>query len=254
MKKGLLAILVLVIIIGLCPKKSFAQTFDANKAYQDYQYSLDVYNQANTTFENAKDFHLKNKTLTLKEDARKKLLTMLRDRDQLESVYLTALRIKMLETNSSVGNIESEIEWYKNHMNNYKDSDPTEDLFNKNSEVESRYKTNTSPIIYEALFTISLGEEMGLREQHEAIYTQLKALIKNTDFFDRWFTDIDSTVQTLKQNEELAKTQIQKMYGQNEPNLGSYNTAIEILDSSIKPLNQLNNFLTEVKTSIKNQQ
>src|SRR6185369_830750 len=90
--------LALVIVFGLSSNIVSAQTFDAAKAYQDYQYSLDVYNQANTDFEDAKDFYLTNKTLTLKEDARKKLLVMLRSRDQLEIVYLTALRMKILET------------------------------------------------------------------------------------------------------------------------------------------------------------
>lgn len=255
MRKNILVFFALVFLIGFYHKKTFAQTFDAAKAYQDYQYSLDIYNQANTAFENAKNFYLTNKTLTLKEDTRKKLLVMLKDRDQLESVYLTALRMKMLETNSSIsGNIEGEIAWYKDHINNYKDSDPAEDLFNKSSESESRYKTNTAPIVYESLFNISLGEEIGIRQDHEAIYSNLKSMITDPNPFNRWFTDIDLTINELKQNEDLSKTQIQKIYDQYSAGSSSYNSAIETLASSVKPLTQLNSFLTEVATSIKNQQ
>ena len=243
MRKNILIFFTLVIITGLCPKKTFAQTFDANKAYQDYQYSLEVYNQANTSFENAKAFYLTNKTLTLKEEARKKLVTMLRDRDQLEIVYLTALRMKILQTNGSFGKIDSEIEWYKNHISVYKDNDPTEDLFNKSSEAESRYKTDTSPIINEALFIISLGEETKIRQDHEDIYANLKSMITDPNPFNRWITDIDSVLVAIKQSEDLSKTQIQE----------SYDTAIETLDSSLQQLKQLNKFLIEVSTSINNQ-
>ncbi|HTK03940.1 MAG TPA: hypothetical protein VL401_04225 [Alphaproteobacteria bacterium] len=232
------------VILSFLISTSFAQGFDSNKAYQDYQFSLETYTQSNSDFQKTRDFYLANKTLTLKEDTRKKLLAMLKARDQLESVYLTALRIKLLETHGQTDKIDSEIEWYKNHLMNYKDDDVVENLFAKSSEVGERYKTNTSKVSYEALFLISLGEEIELRQSHEAIYTQLKALVKDKDFFNRWFTDIDLVIQTLKQNEELAKTQIDK----------SYDDASETLNSSVASLNQLNKFLTEVNTSIKNQQ
>ena len=247
-----------------------AQTFDANKAYLDYQYSLDVYNQSNKTFVDAKDFYLTNKTLTLKEDARKKLLVMLRDRDQLEWVYLTALRMKTVETKgltddekgSMYTKIDGEIAWYKVHLDNYKDGDPAEDLFTKSDESQSRLKTTTLPIVYESLFTISLGEEIGIKNDHVDIYSNLRSIIDkgvadgklDMNPFNRWFTDIGLVIDELKQNEDLSKTQIQKLYNQYDSNSGAYNTATETLSTSIKPLSQLNRFLTEVLTSIKNQQ
>ena len=270
MRKNILAVLILIVVLILTPKLSRAQTFDANKAYLDYQFSLGVYDQANSDFKDAKDFYLTNKTLTLKEDARRKLLAMLKARDQLKIVYMTALRMKILETkglsesdkNSFFGKIDSEVEWYKNHMRNYKDGDPSEDLFTKSSEAEERDKSTSSPIVYEALFDISLGEETGMRQDHENIYTSLKAIIdegvKNGKLdmnpFNRWFTDIDLVIGGLKQNEDLSKTQIQKLYGQqNNTSFGPYTEAIETLNSSLKSFSQLNNFLTEVLTSIKNQ-
>ena len=247
-----------------------AQTYDANKAYLDYQYSLDVYNQSNKTFVEAKDFYLTNKTLTLKEDARKKLLVMLRDRDELEVVYLAALRMKILETkgltedqkNAILLKIGTESDWYKNHEKNYGDGDPAESLFTKSEESQARHKNTTFPIVYESLFTISLGQQTSFRQDQESIYTDIRSIIDkgvadgklDMNPFNRWFTDISLVVEQLKQNEDLSKTQIQKLYGQYDTNSGSYNTAVETLSSSIRPLTQLNNFLIEVLTSIKNQQ
>lgn len=247
-----------------------AQTFDFNKAYQDYQFSLDVYNQSNSLFTQARDAYLKNRTLTLKEEARKKLLTMLRDRDELVIVYLTALRMKLLESeglsgdekNTIFGKIDSEVSWYKEHKSNLKDSDTAEDLFNKSSEGESRNKTITQPIIYYSLFYISLSEEIDIRKDHETIYSFLKQVIDKgvtegtlkADPFGRWFTDIDNVVNLLKQKETDGRTAIEKIYsGQFFSTTNTYEAAVDILESSVMNLRQLNNFVTELLVSIKNQ-
>ncbi len=247
-----------------------AQEFNFNKAYQDYQYALQTYDNSYSDYTESRDFYLKNKTLTLKEDARKKTLKMLRDRDQLEVVYLTAIRLKIVETkglaegdkNSIFGLIDSEVEWHKSHQTNYKDGDPLEDLFNKSKESESRYKTNTLPVIYESLFLASLGEETGIRQDNEVEYSNLKTIINegvtagklDMNPFNRWFSDIDSTIQILKENEEKAKTQIKAIRTQSYSPLTAYNTSVGTLLVSSQSLSQLNNFLIEVLTSIKNQQ
>ena len=252
------------------PSTAFAQTFDFAKAYQDYQYTLGVYTQSFTDYQDARDFYLKNPTLTLKEETRKKTLSMLRNRDELMKVYLTALRMKIVETqglsetdkNNIFGKIDAEVAWYVNHGTNYLDSDPLENLFGKSSESESRYKTNTSPIAYEALFYISLGTEQKLRSDQEDIYKNLRSVIDrdvaagkyDINPFNRWFTDIESVIQDIKQNETKARAGIQKMYDQNylRP-VSTFNASIDPLNSSIDLLNQLNRFLVEVTTSIQNQ-
>lgn len=269
MKKTVLSLLIALLILGRIPKPAVAQTFNFERAYQDYLYSLSVYTQAYSDYERARDFYLTNQTLTLKEEARIKTLTMLKDRDQLETVYLTALRIRILEImglttdekNAIFGKIDSEVLWYKDHAGKYNDGDPLEDLFNKSSESESRYKTITTRIVYESLFTISIGEEKSLRLTHQEIYKTLRSIIEENvkagkldlNPFNRWFNDIDLVIANLTKNEDLAKTQIQKVYGESFSIQGSYNTAVATLASSTSLLSQLNSFLTEVATSIKNQ-
>lgn len=272
MKKTTLFIATAMVLITLyfVSSTTFAQSFDFTKAYQDYQYTLSVYNQSYTDYQDARDFYLKNPTLTLKEDSRKKTLLMLRNRDKLMKVYLTALRVKVVETQGLSGDdknyvfskIDTEVAWYENHRTNYLDSDPLEKLFGKSDESGSRYKTNTSPVLYEALFYISLGTEQGLRSNQEDIYKSLRIIIDqdvaagkyDINPFNRWFTDIESVVQEIKQNEGKARSEIQKMYDQNyiQP-LSTFNAGIGPLNSSIDLLTQLNRFLAEVTTSIQNQ-
>jgi hypothetical protein len=247
-----------------------AQVFDFNKAYQDYQYSLSIYQNAYSAYQDSKDFYLKNPTLTLKEDARQKTLAMLKDRDQLSAVYLTMLRMKIVETqglseddkNAIFGKIDPEVKWYQDHDKSYRDGDPLEDLFTKSDESESHYKTTTLPILYESLFDISLGTQVGMQNNMTVIYSSLKEIVGtrvtsgNLDMnpFNRWFTDIDTLITTLNQNRDAAKTQIVKIYGQYYSIVGAYNTSTDILASSQKSLTQLNGFLNEVLISLKNQQ
>lgn len=271
MKKAALIALLFSFLYFIVTASVRAQTFDFNKAYQDYQYTLSIYNQSFSDYQDSRDFYLKNPTLTLKEDARQKTLTMLRNRDELMKVYLTAIRMKLTETqglsdkdkNNIFGKIDPEVAWYTNHKSLYKDDDPLENLFGKSSESESRYKTNTSPIVYEALFDTDLGQEQGLRMRQEDIYKNLRAIINqkvsagtlDINPFNRWFTDIENVIQNLKQNEAQSQTEIQKMYSENYVSPQStFNSSIQPLNASVALLSQLNGFLSEVTTSIENQQ
>lgn len=259
MKKVFISALIVIGVIVGISRQAGAQDFNFDRAYQDYVYNLGIYQSSYSDYEKARDFYLTNQTLTLKEEARQKTLSMLRARDQLQTVYLTALRIKIVEIKGLSGDekggifgkIDSEVAWYKEHKGKYGDSDSLENLFDKSSEAEGKYKESTSRIVYEALFIISLGEEKSLRESHEEIYSTIRSM--TPDPFNRWFSDIDSVIQKLKDNESVAKTQIQKVYSDTFSIEGSYNTSIGTLASSLTLLSQLNNFLTELATSIKNQ-
>ncbi|MFI5240955.1 MAG: hypothetical protein ACHQUA_00815 [Microgenomates group bacterium] len=247
-----------------------AQDFTFEKAYQDYNFTFDQYSQSFTDYEKAKDFYLKNPTLTLKEDARKKTLTMLRNRDEVERVYLTALRLKITEVKGLskdekekiLGKIDSEVAWYKSHKEVYQDSTVLEDLFGKSKESQSRYKTDTTPIIYEALYYVSLGEVTGSRNDHEAAYTEIRKELDGKvaegklkiDPFNRWLTDIDGVVNQLKANEVKSKEEIAKIYSQNytDPQ-NSFKTGVAVFADSITLLTQLNSFLHELLTSYNSQ-
>lgn len=246
-----------------------AQTFDAPKAFADYQYQLSVYQKAYSEFQEAKAFYQGNPTLQLKSEARRKTLKMLKERDTLIVVYLTAIRMHIWESkgfdenqkNAIYAKIDPEIEWYQNHIKNYLDSDEPVDLFNKSDESKSRLETNTTPIIDEGLFDISLSQEIGIRLAHQQIFADLKKYIDDQvavgklkiDPFNRWLNDTDAVLQQLQKNEEAAMTKIQTLYSQNFGVGATYRNSVEILASSISPLSQLNSYLTEMLVSIQNQ-
>lgn len=270
MQKKITVILATFLLLFFVFRSTLAQELNSEKAFNDYQYSQQIYTNSSADFEAARDFYIKNETLTLKEDARKKLLKMLRDRDQVELVYVTALRSKIVESkglsesdkNSIFGLIDREVAWYKSHQLDYKDGDPLEDLFNKSKESESRYKTDSLPIIYESLFLISLGDQVSIRLDNEAEYQGLKTLVSNgvangkldMNPFNRWFSDIESVINILKTNEEKAKKQILAIHSESYSPSSTYNSSVSILEDSVAQLSQLNNFLIEVLTSIRNQQ
>lgn len=269
MKKTAVLILTLLTLTFWVSKTS-AQTLTFDRAYQDYQYNSTLYDQAYSEYVNAKNTYLANQTLSLKEDARKKTFTMLIARDQLMVVYLTALRAKISELpslreddkNSIFGKLDAEVHFYTFHKDRLRGEDDLPTLFANSSQSENQYKEKTSLIVNEALFDISLGQIAGIREDQEKIYSNLKTIINDgvaakkltLDPFNHWLTDIDATDTTLKQNEDKARSQIQAMYSQSYSIQGGFNTSINTLNTSIRPLSQLNEFLTEIVNYIKNQQ
>ena len=270
MKKTVLTIFIAFLAI-LKPISAHAQDFNFKKAFEDYQFSQGNYNESFSNYQKYKDAYLKNPTLTLKEDARKKTLNMLKLRDELQKVYLTALRMRIKENAGLTENekgalftkIDSEVDWYLKHKGEYQDGDTLDSLFSKSGESENKNKTITTQIVHESLFYISLGDEVDLRVIQENIYKNLTDTINigvaegklDINPFNRWFLDIGDVIKKLIANEGLGKTSIQKMYGQSVSSpTSAYNTSIEPLESSLKLLTQFNSFLTEVLTSIKNQQ
>lgn len=253
----------------LCTKFVHAQAPSANQAYQDYQNQLTTYDDDYANYQSALTFYKKDPTLQLQEAARQSTLTMLKDRDLLVVVYLTALRSQIAETtgftddqkNAIYGKIDLEVVWYQTHITSYQITDDLPTLFTRSGESSSRYTTQTHPIIYESLFDISLSEEIGLRMAHQAIYNDLQNYINSLisqgkitiDPFTIWLNDTNNVLSTLNQNESLATGKISNLYTQNYSLNQTYNSGVLALSNSTSPLMQLNNYLTEMLTTIQNQ-
>ncbi len=262
-------ILVLGTLYFVLSTSVHAQTFDAQKAFQDYQYQQTVYLQTQADYEDAKTFYQKNPTLQLREDARKKTLTFLKARDQLLATYLTAIRIQLTETHGLTANekgglfgkIDPEVAWYQNHVGNYQDGDELATLFSKSDESKNRYTLTTRFIVYDTLFNISFSQEIGIRQDHQAIYADLKSFINDQvaagklkiDPFNRWLNDTDAVLIVLTQNDDLARKKILPLYTQAGTQNRAYNSAVQVLTTSLTPLAQLNNYLSELLASIESQ-
>jgi|GEM_PF-2615770 len=270
MKKTALTSFIFTLTFLFFASKVSAQTLTSDRAYSDYQFNLTVYEQAFSDYENAKNAYLANQTLELKDVARQKTKIMLVDRDQLMVVYLTALRTKISEQpglngddkNNIFGKIDAEVTFYSNHKNSYTDNSSLDDLFATSSQSENQYKGTTILVVDESLFDISLGEEEGLRLEHEKIFATLKTVIDagvaagklTLSPFNNWLSEISTVDAALVQNESTAKTQIAQIYAQDFTTGGGYQNALETLTSSIKPLSQFNEFLSEVTNYLKNHQ
>jgi hypothetical protein len=268
MKKLATLIAIFILTIALIPKAHAQTSFE--QAYQDYLYTRSVYDQSFSDYQAAKNAYLANMTLSLKDTARDKAFLMLTERDQLMIVYFRALKERVAELsglsednrNSVLEKIDNEMSWYSNHKSAYDKSDQLEKLFEKSDGAKDYFTTKATLTVNEALFTITLGEQQGLRVAHEKIFKTLNDIINEQveqgiltlSPFDNWFNDINSTIQILKDNESKGSNDIQKIYTQSFNASGAYNEAVNTLSLSNRPLLQLNQFLTEVLTYIKNQQ
>lgn len=269
MKKTALTILTLVLFIGSLRSVS-AQDFTAVKAFEDYQHQLTVYNQLEEGFQDAKTFYKKNPTLQLREEARKKTIEMLRQRDVVVATYLTALRMQMVETTgfgdeekgALYSKIDPEVEWYKNHSTTYLEGDELSTLFTKSDEARDRNTKSTRFISYEAMFDISLSQQIGLRTDYQLVYSDLKNYINDKvaagtlriDPFNRWLNDTDKVLVVLSQNEANARKKIANLYSQNYQIATTFNIAAKVLESTNMPLAQLNGYLSELLLTIQEQE
>lgn len=241
------------------PTNVRSQEFDFAKSYQDYIYSLTVYDGAFSDYEKAKDSYLKNPTLTLKEEARKKTLTMLRSREELFRVYLSSLRMKLIEIKTNVpSKLDEEIAWYQARKDAYQDQTTLEELFKKSNESAERYTAKSSYVIYESLFNISFGELTNLKSRQESVYKSIRnsidqgvaAGILKLDPFNRWFTDIENVLKEIDLVNSKAKTKLAKMFEGNQAPKAAYTSAISELESNTTLQKSLSSFLTELLNSV----
>lgn len=250
------------------PKCTRAQNFSFEKSYQDYQYSLTQYQQAYLDYDYAKGAYLSNPTLNLKNDARNKTLNLLTNHDQLVKVYLTMLRMKLVEDNGLTNDekntllteIDSEIDWYNTDKAKLSNNDSLESLFTKSSELKSRYSSTTDKLIKKVLSYISLGEEIAIKNAQNQIYSDIRAYIDSKvevgkltlNPFDHWFADINNVRDTLSKNENSIREQIGKIASSYTTSDSSYESSVGLLSSSEVFLSQYYQYLTQVLNYIKN--
>jgi len=261
-KVFVIVILFLTIIFPI-----YAQDLTSKKAFNDYIFSQDNYRNSLTTFNLKKDSYLKNPTLSLKEDTRIALYDFLTKRNDYKRTYLTVIRTRTSEqsgiTNDEKGaiytKIDPEVVWYEKRKDNVKSTDSLEDLISKSSEEDTKYQTDTLPIIYFSLGNISLSSIIELKNSHIKIYDKLKSeaneLVKlgraDSSLFDRWFKDIDAELTKINNTEGLTREEIQKIFNSDNYQIKkSYDKVVEKLSPAQENLLKLNSFITELELTI----
>jgi hypothetical protein len=240
-------------------------SFTAQKSFDDYKYQQSLYENSRDGYIEAKTFYKKNPTLQLQEEARLKTLEMLKNRDQITIVYLTALRMQIVESTGFTAEekgaiyskLDPEVAWYQTHLETYTDGDDLNTLFTRSDECKSRYQSNTRYVVYESLFDISLSSAIGLRMDHQVVYADLKNFVNDQvstgkvtlDPFNRWLNATDAVLNALNQNELAAQKKMQSAFTQNLPINTVYNSAVSIMKNLVTLQAQLNNYLSELLTT-----
>ena len=248
-------------------KDVFAQDLTYQKSDEDYRFSRDLYNQRLADFNKKKNAYLKNRTLSLKEEARLSLYDFLLVRNDYVNSYLTTLRMRTVESKglnqdqktAIFDKIDTQVNWYLDHKKVFGQENSLEDLLVKSQEEDSQWQKVTSPAIYFALSYISLGDTIDLRGQNVNIYNGLKneadSLVSlgraDSSLFERWFKDIEGEIANNKSVETKTIIAINKMTAaQISSQKRSFSDTLNVIKPSKASLLKLNNFIYELENVI----
>jgi hypothetical protein len=272
MKRRAAVLTVLFLLFGglVTAQSTFSQqdeTFDYNRAYQDYIHNFDIYRQANEEYITARAQYLKYQTLKSKEEAREATLKMLEARDKAVETYLTALRMKLKATEGVPNDrregvffrIDQEVQWFIDHKEKLPSAGSLEDLVDDSKEASKRFES-IEPLFYETLIVISNGKVRNIREKQSEILALIKEKMseikgeeredyqfsmRKINLIERWILETENRLMRSEEKETEALGFIVKL----EPDtslLRNYNQAQFKLEEALQYLKEANPFLKEI--------
>lgn len=265
MKKYLL--LAFLFLFFLFTPSVLAQNFDSQKAYEDYVFQKNEYDKAHAEYELARAAYLQSGTLAAKSEAQAKTMAMLVARDEVLRTYLTAIRLRLVETRGLLstekeplfGQIDSEVSWYENHKNEVGSAGSLEDLVTESDEARDRFEETTQDIAYRSLFTVSKGKVSTYQIDLRGIITDLETKIaqvrsagdKETRDIERWMLDTRSKLVRSEEKLLSAQGEILDLGDRSEEKLPAYNKAIFTLEESFQALKEGLDFMKQVIRELK---
>ena len=258
-------VLSLLFVFSVFVKRVYSEELTFGRAYQDYQYNLDLYNKAHADYELAKASYLQYKTLVSKNNAQEKTLTMLSARDQVAITYLTALRTRLKEVGGVpddkkqelFGLIDSEVSWFLNHKQNLSSAGSLDDLVSDSNEVKAHFPS-VELLIYKTLTQISVGKVEAIRVEEFNILNNLKAKIaeikangdKDTSIAERGTLEVESRLgrSQSKNNEALGVIATTKLEDTNKED--QYTSALDIVGASLQYLKDAGAFFAQIIINI----
>ncbi len=246
-------------------------TFDFTRAYADYVYNSDLYNQAYSAYQLARSSYLASKTLTAQANAQTATLAMLGARDEMTKTYLTAIRMRIKETagisdndkNLIFSQIDTDFAWWTAHKTKLTSAATLDDLVADSTDAYNHYQP-TLMIVYQGLFDIFAGRLDDDRSDLARILSNLKTEVaqiktngdKNTSQIERTLIDVDNDVQRSSSKESDAKNIITSMsLDQNttQTNDQKFADAQTKLKESLAYLNDAEKLIIQIVTQIKTQ-
>lgn len=268
MKKVILLISILgVILIG--EKSALAQTFDYNRAYSDYIYNMQLYQNVHSEYDIARSQYLASGTLDAKEKARVATYKMLTQRDETVKTYLTAIRLKIKETQGIITaeaeglykKIDTEVGWFASHKTRIPSAATIEDLIEDSDEAKEHYEEITELVIYQAFIGIDAGKIFNIRSlintQIVAIKTKVSEIRSNGDKdvsgIERAIVDVENKISRSGGKEAEARTLINSLKGTDDDKMDTYIDAEALLSDALLYLKDANSNLLDVIRQIKTQ-
>lgn len=240
--------------------------FDFFRAYQDYTFNYGVYRRAHNDYILAKGQYLSYKTLKAKTNAYEKTLDMLQARDEVIKTYLTALRLKLVETegvpplerDALFGRIDTEVAWYDEHRTRLASAGSLEDLVINSGEVEKKY-ASTEILYYQTLISILAGKENDFRERLMAIISDIKDKVaeirqnqdKNTRKIERWILEAELRLTRSQEKTFEAQSVISELKERDRDKYKDYNESQELITESHQYLKEASSFLKEIMDEAK---
>lgn len=246
--------------------------FDYQKAYEDYNHAKIVYDKAHSDYKLSRSQYMQAQTLAAQTKARDATVAMLQARDDVMTTYLTALRMRLKETEGITevekeglySRIDSEIFWYANHKATIPSAGTLSDLVKDSNEAKTHYEL-TDPLIYEVLSTIPGGRVEVQYDLASEILNSLKSKVseiraereKDTSNIERGLIDteqkltrsLDKQVDAQRQIAEIINT---KSYGSRRSDYkGLYSNIVDTFRESHQFIRDASKFMMEIVRQIK---
>lgn len=245
------------------------EVFDFTKAYKDYVFIVDQYNKAHADYLLARAQYLQAKTLASQTKARDATAVMIETRDDVMATYLTALRLKLSESegvNETVKNgiytrIDNDVLWWKSHKSRINSAGSLEDL-QQDSDAASKHFPTLEVLSYEVLSNISLGKELVLRNELNTLLSRTKEKIAqirangdhDTTNSERWVAETEQKL-TRSLDKEIEAQKQMELFSQTKPGTQArsetYNQVVFRLNESVLFLKEANGYMKEVIKDLK---
>lgn len=250
------------------------EPFNFSRAYKDYVFMFDTYKKAHSDYLLAKAQYEAAKTLASQTKVRDATVVLLQSRDDVVVTYLTALRLKLSESegvseidrDGLYTRIDSEVAWFKNHKASIPSAGTLADLTTDSAEAADHFVT-TTPLIYELLATIPFGKVDTIRMSATEILSQTKTKVAeirangdhDTTVTERWILETENKLTRSLDKEIEAQTMIASLpakpkTGQRDNKEQSYNDIIAKLTESLQFLKEASNFMREILKQVKTAQ
>ena len=268
-KVKILIIFFIAVCIGviLSSRVARAQDFDYQQAFKDYQYNYDLYNRLHDDYRLSRARYMQYKTLVSEEEAKKTTLAMLQARDDTIRTYLTALRLRVMESpglsesekESVYKRIDPEVAYIEDHKEKLTSVGSLDDFAKDSDEAKEQYGFSTENVIYNTLVNISVGNTAHKRSQMEEIISALRSKVteikgegdKDVSFIDGFFVEINNKLERSRDKEISALDIIMGSEKSNKNKVDYYNDAIGSVQQSYLYIKETASYLKEIIRLIK---